>query len=66
MWICVAVFGVEEGDCWNLDYKQTDILSSHNKKSAVSMNDYCQRQLGQGLLEPSTISSQPLLPLLFV
>lgn len=37
MCICVSVFGLEEGDCWNLDCKQIDILSNHNKWSGVSI-----------------------------
>lgn len=49
MCLYVSVFGFEEGDCRNLDSKQTDILSSHNKWSGVSTNNYCQRQLGKGL-----------------
>ena len=46
--VCVSVFGLEEGDRWNLDCKQTDILSSHNKWSGVSTDNYGQRQLGTG------------------
>lgn len=46
VYVCVSVFGLEEGDRWNLDCKQTDILSSQNKWSGVSTDNYGQRQLG--------------------
>lgn len=32
---CVSVFSLEEGDCWSLDCKLTDILSSQNKWPGV-------------------------------
>lgn len=39
------MFGLEEEDCWNLDCKQTDIPSSYNKWSGISMKTAAKHNL---------------------
>lgn len=43
--VLMCMFGLEEEDCWNLDCKETDIPSSYNKWSGISMKTAAKHNL---------------------